>query len=235
MAAGALLVVPLVVAFLRDSPAAVGLAPVRGVAGHPDRAAAEPGPTRSAPRWPRCRDASRTGAFWLLAGSFAICGATTNGLIGTHFIPAAHDHGMPGTTAAGLLALVGIFDIAGTLASGWLTDRVDPRRLLLLATTGCAASRCSCWRRAAGATGGLGLVVFVVVYGLDWVATVPPTVALCNEVYGERGAGRLRLGLRLPPGRRRAGRVRPPATRAARSATTWSRSWPRPPCARSPR
>ncbi|MGL1774790.1 MFS transporter, partial [Vibrio parahaemolyticus] len=75
--------------------------------------------------------AGRNPVFWLLAASFAICGATTNGLIGTHFIPAAQDHGMPVTTAAGLLAVVGIFDVAGTIASGWLTDRYDPRVLLL--------------------------------------------------------------------------------------------------------
>jgi len=65
-----------------------------------------------------------------LVAGFAICGATTNGLIGTHFIPSAHDHGMPETTAAGLLAVVGLFDIVGTIASGWLTDRFNPRILL---------------------------------------------------------------------------------------------------------
>src|SRR5581483_3743034 len=76
--------------------------------------------------------AGRTWVFWLLAGSFAICGASTNGLIATHFIPAAHDHGMPATTAAGLLAVVGIFDVAGTIASGWLTVRGDPASLLIV-------------------------------------------------------------------------------------------------------
>ena len=182
--AGALLVVPLVVAFLRDSPAAVGLRPYGA---SPDTPIAPP-PSRANPvgtALAALRDASRTGAFWLLAGSFAICGATTNGLIGTHLIPAAHDHGIPGTTAAGLLALVGIFDIAGTLASGWLTDRVDPRRLLLwyYGLRGVSLLVLA----PALADGGLGLVGFVVVYGLDWVATVPPTVALCNQVYGERG------------------------------------------------
>ena len=75
---------------------------------------------------------ARVPAFWLLAGSFAICGMTTNGLIGTHFIPAANDHGMPTTVAAGLLATVGVLDVAGTIFSGWLTDRVDPRLLLVV-------------------------------------------------------------------------------------------------------
>jgi MFS family permease len=94
-------------------------------------------------------EASHRLSFWLLAGTFFICGWSTNGLIGTHFIPAAHDHGMPPTTAAGLLALIGIFDIAGTVASGWLTDRVDPR-LLLVGYYVCGACRCSSSRRSSG-------------------------------------------------------------------------------------
>jgi predicted MFS family arabinose efflux permease len=131
------------------------------------------------------RDASRTGTFWALASAFAICGMTTNGLIGVHFVPAAHDFGMSITTASGLLAAVGVFDVVGTVLSGWLTDRVNPRYLLAAYYT---------FR-------GVGLaflpmllakdihpsiVIFVVVYGLDWVATVPPTVALCREYFGDR-------------------------------------------------
>ena len=110
---------------------------------------AEPAPVRARPRRALgvLRAASRTGTFWLLVGGFAICGASTNGLIATHFIPAAHDHGMPETTAAGLLALVGIFDIVGTIASGWLTDRYDSRVAARRATTRCAGSRCWSCRR----------------------------------------------------------------------------------------
>jgi predicted MFS family arabinose efflux permease len=130
--------------------------------------------------------AARTRTFWALAGGFAICGATTNGLIATHFVPAAHDHGMPTTTAAGLLALVGVFDVAGTIASGALTDRINPRVLLAIYY----------------ALRGVGLLMlpallsdsvhpsilaFVIVYGLDWVATVPPTAALCREAFGADG------------------------------------------------
>ena len=159
-------------------------------------------------------------AFWLLAGSFAICGMTTNGLIGTHFIPAANDHGMPTTVAAGLLATIGILDVAGTVFSGWLTDRVDPRLLLVVYYTGRGVSLLllpsllsphaepSTW-------------VFVIFYGLDWVATVPPTIVLCRNYFGAQYAGGVRLGLRVAParrcGRRRgrrqtarsAGRLRP--------------------------
>ena len=131
-------------------------------------------------------EAARTRTFWALAIGFAICGASTNGLIATHFIPSAHDHGMAETTAAGLLAVVGIFDIVGTVASGWLTDKVNPRLLLAAYYT----------LRGAGLVMLPGLlsdslhpsiIAFVVVYGLDWVATVPPTATLCREAFGEAG------------------------------------------------
>ncbi|MGI5213765.1 MFS transporter [Plantactinospora sp. CA-290183] len=131
--------------------------------------------------------AARTRPFWLLAGGFAICGATTNGLVGTHFIPAAHDHGMAQTTAAGLLALVGLFDIVGTVASGWLTDRVDSRLLLggYYALRGASLLVLpSLFADSARPS----MLVFIVFYGLDWVATVPPTVALCREYFGADGA-----------------------------------------------
>ena len=130
-AAAALAVVPLIVFLMRDHPADLGLQAYGATA-------EDPGPPRHQPvgssggRALRVlRDATRTPAFWLLAGGFAICGATTNGLIATHFIPAAMDHGMPPTTAASLLALVGLFDVGGTIASGWFTDRTDPRYLLI--------------------------------------------------------------------------------------------------------
>jgi MFS family permease len=184
VAAGALLVLPLVVLFLRNSPADLDLRPYGADPATPVLPPAPPpNPVRTA--LTVLRDASRTKAFWLLAGSFAICGASTNGLIGTHLIPAAHDHGIAETSAAGLLALIGVFDVVGTMASGWLTDRVDPRRLLFwyYGLRGVALLILP----AVLGEAGLGLFGFVVVYGLDWVATVPPTVALANEVFGERG------------------------------------------------
>jgi MFS family permease len=130
--------------------------------------------------------AARTRSFWLLAGGFAICGATTNGLVGTHFIPAAHDHGMPETAAAGLLALIGIFDIAGTVASGWLTDRVDSR-LLLGVYYALRGASLLVLPSLFGASAHPSMLVFILFYGLDWVATVPPTVALCREYFGASG------------------------------------------------
>ena len=179
----ALAVVPLVVFFLRDHPASVGL-PAYGA----DEVQAPPVRTTGAARraTTALRDAARTGTFWLLAGSFAICGATTNGLIGTHFIPAAHDHGMPQTTAAGLLALVGAFDIVGTVASGWLTDRYDSR-LLLAMYYGLRGLSLLVLPGLLAATLHPSMLVFVLFYGLDWIATVPPTIALCRERFGDAG------------------------------------------------
>ncbi|WP_205650162.1 MFS transporter [Actinoplanes solisilvae] len=180
----ALLVVPLVLWRLRDHPSELGVGAFGGEYEEPKPIAPQ-GAVRVA--FGALREAARTRAFWLLAGGFAICGATTNGLVGTHFIPAAHDHGMGQTTAASLLALVGVFDIAGTIASGWLTDRVDSRILLggyyflrglsLLVLPSLFA-----------ATTHPSMLLFILFYGLDWVATVPPTVALCREHFGERGA-----------------------------------------------
>jgi predicted MFS family arabinose efflux permease len=181
VAIGALAVTPLVVLFLRDSPAAMNLRPYGAPADTPIAPPTPPAnPVRTALR--ALSMAAHRPAFWLLAGSFAICGMSTNGLIGTHLIAAGHDHGIPETTAAGLLALIGIFDVAGTVASGWLTDRVDPRRLLLwyYGLRGIALLLLA----PTLTSGGLGLFGFILIYGLDWVATVPPTVALTNEVFG---------------------------------------------------
>jgi MFS family permease len=183
VAGGALAVVPLVLLLLRDFPSDLCLPPYGG-----EELVAPPARTGNAARVAvdALRGAARTQPFWLLAGGFAICGATTNGLVGTHFIPAAHDHGMPTTTAAGLLALVGLFDIAGTIASGWLTDRVDSRILLAgyYALRGLSLLVVS---QLFAASPHPSMLVFVVFYGLDWVATVPPTVALCRQYFGAAG------------------------------------------------
>jgi MFS family permease len=121
--------------------------------------------------------------FWILAGTFFICGWTTNGLIGAHFIPAAHDHGMPTTMAAGLLAVVGIFDFIGTIASGWLTDRVNPV-ILLVIYYGLRGVALFSAPLLLGPNVEPPLLFFVVFYGLDWIATVPPTVELCRRYFG---------------------------------------------------
>ncbi|NUT37450.1 MAG: MFS transporter [Hamadaea sp.] len=186
VAGTALAVVPLVVLLLRDHPADVG---TTAYGADPASAAVPPAPpqTNAAVRaLGSLRSASRSGAFWALVAGFAICGASTNGLIGTHFIPAAHDHGMPATTAAGLLALIGIFDIAGTVLSGWLTDRIDPR-LLLAAYYALRGFSLLLLSQLLDAQAHPGMLFFIVFYGLDWVATVPPTIALCRTHFGADG------------------------------------------------
>ncbi|WP_285319603.1 MFS transporter [Pseudarthrobacter sp. lyk4-40-TYG-27] len=198
IAAGALAVVPLVLKFLKNSPADVGvlpygaLPPVPADTVMPDGAkvpAAADGPRANAAvrALQVLRRAIKVRTFWALAAGFAICGATTNGLIGTHFIPSAHDHGMPETTAAGLLAVVGIFDIIGTIASGWLTDRFNPRVLLAVyyQFRGIGLLVLPLLLNAEVQP---SMIVFVVIYGLDWVATVPPTAAICRETFGADGS-----------------------------------------------
>ncbi|WP_229867952.1 MFS transporter, partial [Streptomyces chryseus] len=181
----ALAALPLVLLVLRDRPTDVGLrpygAPENDADASRERSATDPGAARRTvhvlARW------ARTGPFWLLAATFAICGASTNGVMWTHFTPAAHDHGMPGTTASSLLATIGVFNIAGTLASGRLTDRFDPRRLLAAYY---ALRGLTLLVLPLLLTGHVGtpLVAFVVLFGLLDVATVAPTLALCRELYG---------------------------------------------------
>ncbi|MFJ8858508.1 MFS transporter [Streptomyces sp. NPDC102451] len=183
VALAALVVVPFVWFLMRDHPADVGLAPYGGAY------VEKPAPvTGAAKRTVRVLfDAARTGPFWLLAGSFAICGASTNGLIRTYFVPSAHDHGMQITAAASLLAVIGVFDIIGTVFSGWLTDRFDARRLLAVYYALRGVSLLFLPMLMAP-TVHPPMVFFIVFYGLDWVATVPPTLALCREQYGEDSA-----------------------------------------------
>jgi MFS family permease len=186
VASGALLVVPLVWLFLRDRPSDLGVTAYGADPAAPPAPVTTGGPGPAHRAIEALRDASRTRTFWALAGAFAICGMTTNGLIGTHLIPAAHDHGMGNTAAAGLLALVGVFDVVGTVLSGWLTDRVNPR-LLLAAYYGFRGLSLLALPALLGPSVEPSLIAFVVMYGLDWVATVPPTIALCRDLYGSRG------------------------------------------------
>ena len=117
-----LVLVPLVLLVVRDSPRASGSARSAPSARLPDDA------VEAAAAPPRCREALRTRDWWLLAGSFFVCGYTSNGLIGTHLIPHAVEHGFTENVAAGALALIGAFNVVGTIGSGYLTDRFNPRR-----------------------------------------------------------------------------------------------------------
>ncbi|MBB4101695.1 MFS transporter [Allorhizobium borbori] len=180
-----LLIAAIAVLFLlRDRPADVGLAPYGATEVQPGPAAA-PATLMAMLASPliALRDASRTSLFWVLFGTFFVCGASTNGLVQTHFVSLCGDYGMAAVAAAGMLAVIGVFDFIGTVGSGWLSDRFDSRTLLF-------------WYYGLR---GLSLIylpftdfsfyelsIFAVFYGLDWVATVPPTIKLTADRFGER-------------------------------------------------
>jgi sugar phosphate permease len=177
------LVFPIVALVFRDRPQSIGLQPFGAT--EPVEAPERPEhPFRPAVDGLLLGAQSRT--FWLLSATFFICGLSTNGLIGTHLIPAAIDHHMTAVAGASLLALMGLFDVIGTTCSGWLTDRLDPRRLLAwyYALRGLAVIGLP---YAFGS--GYALVAFAVFYGLDWIATVPPTVALTADSFGRERVG----------------------------------------------
>ena len=180
-----LLMVPFIFIFLKEKPADLGMLPF----GAPDDWQPPAKSTMPAAKLAlvTLKEASAHKDFWYLTCSFFVCGLSTSGLIGTHFIPAAHDHGMPQVTAASLLALIGIFDVIGTLCSGWLTDKFDPRKLLFfyysLRGLSLFLLPSILFESVHPST-----LVFVIFYGLDWVATVPPTIMLCRTVLGpDRG------------------------------------------------
>jgi sugar phosphate permease len=183
VAAIALTLVPVVALLLRDRPSDIGLPRYGDTTLHHAANSVEN------PAW-RAISALGKGLrsrdFWLLAGTFFICGASTNGLVGTHLIPLCFDHGIPEVAAASLLAMMGIFDLFGTTLSGWLTDRFDSRKLLA-------------WYYGLRGLSLIflpysfdysfyGLSLFAVFYGLDWIATVPPTVKLAGKAFGEENA-----------------------------------------------
>jgi sugar phosphate permease len=173
----------LVFVLMRDRPADVGLQPY----GHRAADPLAPRPPQALAPLAALRLAFRSRAFWILAGTFFVCGASTNGLIGTHLIAACHDYGIPEIRSAQLLAMMGIFDILGTTASGWLTDRYSSRHLLFGYYTLRGVSLLFLPLTLASGAHGLGW--FAVFYGLDWVATVPPTVQLSGEALGRENTG----------------------------------------------
>jgi predicted MFS family arabinose efflux permease len=173
--------VPLVLIFLRNGPADVGLR-AYGARESDPLPPARGNPIATAFKGLAMASGNRN--FWLLTATFFICGASTNGLIGTHLIPASVDHGMAMVTAASLLAVIGIFDIIGTTVSGALTDKVDSRKLLF-AYYGLRGLSLL-YLPAAFGSPNFGLILFIVFYGLDWVATVPPTIAISSETFGRR-------------------------------------------------
>ncbi len=178
-----LIVFPVVAIVVRDRPQSMGLEPYGATEPVP---VPERSPRPFRPAIDGLLLGFKSRVFWLLSATFFICGLSTNGLIGTHLIPAAIDHHMRAVTGASLLALMGLFDVIGTTASGWLTDKVDPRHLLAW-YYGLRGLAVIALPAAFGS--GYALVAFAVFYGLDWVATVPPTVALTADTFGRERVG----------------------------------------------
>jgi MFS family permease len=175
----------LVTLLMSDRPTDIGLRPYGDKGTEPVATKPIQGPMFSTV-FNVLKDAAKTRVFWVLFGTFFVCGASTNGLVQTHLIPMCADYGIPATTSAGLLAAMGVFDFFGTIASGWLSDRYDNRWLLF-------------WYYGLRGLSLLflpftdfsfyGLSIFAVFYGLDWIATVPPTVKLAAKNFGAERAG----------------------------------------------
>ncbi|WP_027819266.1 MFS transporter [Paraburkholderia bannensis] len=185
VAIAAAVVVPLVAFLLPERPASVELRPF-GEA-H-DAPIAPPAPQQNplTLAFGALASASRTRDFWLLFFSFFICGASTNGYVGTHLIAMCGDYGMTEVQGASLLATMGIFDLFGTTLSGWLSDRFNSR-VLLFWYYGLRGLSLIYLPHAFGIDF-FGLPIFAVFYGLDWIATVPPTVRLATDVFGKERA-----------------------------------------------
>jgi len=177
----AYVMVPLIYFFLKESPQSINTTPYGAESNWQPPVVAKGNAARNA--IDSLKAATKVRNFWYLTGSFFVCGLSTSGLIGTHFIPAAHDHGMVTVTAASLLALIGVFDVIGTIFSGYLTDRIDPRKLLFFYYFLRGLSL-FLLPSILFSTLHPSTLVFIIFYGLDWVATVPPTVLLCRQVLG---------------------------------------------------
>ena len=184
--AGTLVIfIPLVALLMRNRPRDLGLAPY-GAEGAPEP---EPPPAGNplVVAFEALGSGVRKRDFWLIAGGYFVCGATTNGLIGTHLIPACVDHGLSEVAGAGLLAAAGVFSFLGGTLSGWLSDRWDNR--VLLAWYYGLRGLALMYLPFAFGLSIYGLPLFAVFYGLDWIASVPPTVRLLNRVVGTEKTG----------------------------------------------
>ena len=180
---GAMIAIPLVMLLMPERPQDIGLTRYGE-----STATAPRTQHQAASIWvaiSSLRRASASPMFWLLFGTFLICGLTTNGLVGTHLIAYCGDRGIAPVQAAGLLSLMGLFDLFGTSASGWLSDRYDPRKLLIVYYGLRGLSLIALPFIDLNTT---NLTLFALVYGLDWVATVPPTLKLANRAFGEAEA-----------------------------------------------
>lgn len=173
----------LVIVFIRNHPADVGLHPFGAKPGAPPAAAPAPQGNLFLAPFEALAIAVRKPVFWILAGAFFVCGASTNGLVQMHMIPMCGDYAIPPAAAAGTLALMGGFNFVGTVASGWLTDRFNARTLLFIYY---GLRGVSLIYLPLSGFDPVALTVFAVFYGLDWIATVPPTVKLTADAFGPR-------------------------------------------------
>jgi len=183
VAAVAAAMIPLVALLLPETPESIGLRPFGAGNEAPDAATARANPIMVAIG--TLGRVSRVPAFWLLVASFFVCGASTNGLIGTHLISYCVDHGISEVHGASLLAAMGVFDLVGTTLSGWLSDRYDNRWLLFWYY---GLRGLSLLYLPYSGFSLVGLSVFAAFYGLDWIATVPPTVRLIRNIFGKADA-----------------------------------------------
>ncbi len=184
IAAVVCVVLPLVTLLMRDRPSDLGLMPY-GETGEPKPAQ----PAKGNPvvlAFGALREGARVRDFWLLAATYFVCGASTNGLIGTHLIPACMDHGYTAVTGAALLATMGVFNFVGTTSSGWLADKFDNRWLLFIYY---GLRGLSLLYLPFSFTDYYTMTLFAMFYGLDWFATVSPTVRILTNTFGRERAG----------------------------------------------
>ena len=189
MAAASAVLVPVIWLWMRDNPAEVGLEPYRSAqesdlrqrSGASARGDIRPIAISALP------EVFKTSTFWILSGCFFICGVTANGLIGTHLIPHAIERGIPQMTAAAAVGIMGGASFIGTTFSGWLVDRVDPRKVLSVVY----ALRGSSLFILPYVSEPIGLFVFAVMYGLDWYASGPATTTIIARVFGTERVGRI--------------------------------------------
>ena len=177
-----LLVLPVIFFLVPERPVAVGL---RALGSEEDDVHVRPAVNPFLNAFAVLGRGMKRPIFWLLFASFFVCGLSTNGLVGTHLIAFCMDHGIPEVRGAGLLAAMGILDLFGTTGSGWLSDRFNNKVLLAwyyglrgLSLVYLVYSDFSFWQ----------LTLFAVFYGLDWIATVPPTLRLTQDAFGDRDA-----------------------------------------------